>query len=443
MAILRKILPRLPVAWMLDTGLDSVYYSGKIRRNYIDQLCSNPRLFVLPKEELEELQYKAIKQAFIHHYNDCKFYHQYCRTYGVRPDDIHGYADIPKIPQIPSETFRQGGITSVPPRKIKNVVTTSGTRSGNPAYTFRDRKSTMRLVEVVGRAILNMILPEALEVSHKGNVNDLLKYCLNNMHVEVFLPPPEESSTWASQLLGILSLLLERILQIPFTWYLKGFEFDEKKILETIKEDLKADRALVYFGFPYVIEKLMRYMDDHDEPGLELDPTGENVCLCFYGGGWKATEPIERRKFQERIRTHFGFNPNFIVEAYAFGESNTLAIDFCKVKNWHILPHVRCVVRDPDTLEPCAPGEKGLMTVYDSSMNCYPAFIITDDFVRVSDIESCECGVVAQNLIKFEERAPNADLEASRALTKSILTEESVDLMEKFKEKAPKTGIGV
>jgi len=81
-------------------------------------------------------------------------------------------------------------------------------------------------------------------------------------------------------------------------------------------------------------------------------------------------------------------------------------------KLWHLFPDIRYIVRDPEIFEPISEGEKGLMTVYDPSMNCYPAFIISNDFVKVSDIKNCECGAVTQNLIKFEERTPDADLDA-------------------------------
>jgi len=453
MPALRSMVVRMPVIPILDTAVDAMYYSAKIRRNYVDQLCTHPKLFLMEKEELEELQYKALKQAFMHHYKKCKFYHDYCRGQGIKPDDIHNVNDIVKIPQIPAETFRQGGITSVPARKIKNVVTTSGTRSGNPAYTFRDFKSGTAWIKVLIRAFINSYIPQALEIdslknkyndkNYNKNVKNVVKFALTDMQWELFFPPPEESSTWASQLAGIASLLFEKILRIPFAWHLKGFEFNEKEALDLIKEHSKTSATIWAIGFPYVLENIMKYMDEHDEPPLELDPTGSNICVWITGGGWKATEPIPREEFEKRISKHFGVNSNLIVDLYGFGEADVFTVDFCKANNWHLYPHVRYVVRDPETLEPCAEGEKGLMTVYDASITCYPAFIITDDFVRVSDIKKCECGQITQNLIKFEERAPDIDLKSSRMRAKKLLSKESIDMFEKIKEKSPRTGIGI
>jgi long-chain-fatty-acid---luciferin-component ligase len=396
MALLRKIVASMPVIEILDTTIDAMYYLAKIRRNYIDQLCTHPKLWIMDdKKEWEELQYKAIKQAFIHHYKRCKFYHDYCKMKGIKPDDINSIDDIIKIPQIPAETFRQGGIISVPASKLRNVGS-----SGSPLYTVRDTKSAIRLIAVVLRVFINAYLPELIEFSHKKNYRELAKFWLNNVSIEAFIPPPEESLIWGVQVLRVFTPLLN-MLQIPYTFHLK--KFDEKKALDTIREHSKENKAMWFWGFPYVIEKLMSYMEEHNEPSLELDPTGSNLCGFVTGGGWEALtgEKIDKKEFGKRLKEHFGFNENLIIDFRAFGEADAVAADFCRIKIYHLWPNAKCVVRDPETLEPCVEGEKGLMSVYNPAINCYPAFLVCEDLARISDIQKCECGAFAQNF-KFE-----------------------------------------
>ena len=42
----------------------------------------------MPLDEAQEMQLKAIRYVFMHHYNNNRFYHEYCQEGNVRPDDI-------------------------------------------------------------------------------------------------------------------------------------------------------------------------------------------------------------------------------------------------------------------------------------------------------------------------------------------------------------------
>ena len=446
MSALRSIIASMPVIGILDTAMDGLYYSAKLRENHIEELCYHRDVCVMDPKKLENMQYKAIKQSFIHHYNKSNFYHGVCKKSGVTADDIHCMEDIiRKVPQIPAEAFKQGGILSVPKRKIKSVVTTSGTRSNTPSYLLRDGKSMIRFVGVVIRALINPWRLEAMNMTDRSN-REIIKYVFTNISLEIFTPSSKESSTWMAQSLGMGDPLFS-IFKIPCTYHLENFEFDEKKTMDTLIKHSKENKMAVFWSFHYILNRLMDYMDENGIEPLNLDPTGKNICLCLIGGGWKklSGESIDRKEFEHKLKEHFGFNDNFIVDFYGLGEADVAAFDFCKLKKHHFLPHAKYVVRDPETLEPVADGEKGLLSVYDPSMNCYPAFVITDDVMRITnDLQKCECGMTAQNLIKFEGRAPGADLRSCGLKTQQIMNDETRELLEKFKAKsALKAGVGV
>ena len=153
---MRPLIASLPGPEMVTMALDAGYLWTRYRNDYIGQLVIHPKHGLLPAEEFKDLQTKAIRQAFEHHYKDCAFYHNQCKSIGVKPDDIHSFDDITKIPQIPAETFKQGGILSVPENKILTVVTTSGT-SGLPSYLARDITSLGRLIIEAIRYIINIL----------------------------------------------------------------------------------------------------------------------------------------------------------------------------------------------------------------------------------------------------------------------------------------------
>ena len=64
-------------------------------------------LYQVPLEEAQDMQLKAIKFTFTHHYNHNDFYHTYCEMRNVRPDDIKTTDDLDKIPLIPDIVFKQ------------------------------------------------------------------------------------------------------------------------------------------------------------------------------------------------------------------------------------------------------------------------------------------------------------------------------------------------
>ena len=95
-------------------------------------------------------------------------------------------------------------------------------------------------------------------------------------------------------------------------------------------------------------------------------------------------------------------------------------------------------------MEPCAEGEKGLLSIYDPTMIPYPAFIISDDMMRISDFRKCDgCGMISQDMIKYEGRAPEAELRSCGLKTQQILDDESRELLKQFRVKqALREGIG-
>ena len=347
---LRNVIGSLPVADMLNTALNVNYAWARRREDYIEQLACHPKFPYLERSELDDLHYKAIKQAFIHHYNDCKFYHEYCKKNGnVKPNDIHNIEDvIKKIPQIPAETFKQGGILSIPKWQVSSVVTTSGTTSNTPSYLPRDNKSFLRF----GKSAVRMILGPWWTVTADGqstrNRREIEKYFCGSFYLGLFMPTPAESSTWMTQVMKAI-LPLFNLLGFEYDFFLEGFEFDEEKIFNTLKRrrEESEDVWMLMFGFHYVLNRLMNYMEETGKR-LKLDSDGEKIALTFIGGGWKKLtgEAIDQKDFEKKLVKYFGISDKWIIDFYGLGECNIAAIDFCPTHIKHFIPNARFVVRD-------------------------------------------------------------------------------------------------
>ena len=432
---MRPLIASLPAPEMVTMALDAGYLWTRYRNDYIGQLVIHPKHGLLPAEEFKDLQTKAIRQAFKHHYKDCAFYHNQCKSIGVKPDDIHSFDDITKIPQIPAETFKQGGILSVPENKILTVVTTSGT-SGLPSYLARDITSLGRLIIEGIRYIINILYPMCGKIIGKS-LKDYYRYAMKNWHFGLFIPSIKESSSWMTQVSNYAGLLAPPF-AIPVDIYLKEMEFNPEKILEKIKEANKEDKMMCFAGFHYIINEMMNYMDETGEM-LELDPMGENVCVMIIAGGWKklSGEAIDKKAFRKKIKEHFGLIETFIVDVYGFGESNYFAVDFCPSKKLHSICSPLTITRDPDTLEVQDFGEKGLISVYDPTMNTFPAFVITDDLGRVTEPQICEsCGMTTQ-FLEYLGRAPKAELRSCGLKTQQLLTDKDKRELEMLRMRTP------
>ncbi|MEM1998808.1 MAG: phenylacetate--CoA ligase [Archaeoglobaceae archaeon] len=105
----------------------------------------------LSRKELEELQFKRLKQTIKRAYENVEFFRKRLKSVGLTPDDIKSFEDFAKIPFTTKEHFVENypfGLIAVPRSEIVRIHTSSGT-SGKPkvvAYTANDVETWTNLV---------------------------------------------------------------------------------------------------------------------------------------------------------------------------------------------------------------------------------------------------------------------------------------------------------
>ncbi len=102
----------------------------------------NPVLETLPRERLQQLQFKKFQRILHWAYDNSPFYHRLYRSAGLEPGDIKKFDDIQKVPKTDKAMLREiqgkdpfpyGDILAVPIEDVTELRQTSGT-TGQPVY---------------------------------------------------------------------------------------------------------------------------------------------------------------------------------------------------------------------------------------------------------------------------------------------------------------------
>ena len=105
----------------------------------------------MPEKELEELQFKRLRNAIRNAYENVPFYRKKFREAGITPDDIRKREDVSRIPFTTKEDLRDNypfGLFAVSKEKLVRIHTSSGT-SGKPkvvGYTKNDLDNWINMV---------------------------------------------------------------------------------------------------------------------------------------------------------------------------------------------------------------------------------------------------------------------------------------------------------
>ncbi|WP_424443408.1 phenylacetate--CoA ligase family protein, partial [Methanothrix sp.] len=102
-----------------------------------------PKLELMKRDELEELQLRRLKSIAEKVYRHVPFYHNRFKEAGVDPEDIKSLSDITKLPTTRKQNLRENypfGLFAVPLDEVVRVHASSGT-TGKPTvvgYTAKD-----------------------------------------------------------------------------------------------------------------------------------------------------------------------------------------------------------------------------------------------------------------------------------------------------------------
>ncbi len=110
----------------------------------------------LPLTQLRKLQDERLTQLVNRLYHQTPFYRRQLDAAGIRPADIRGVADLPRLPFTKKEDLRENypyGLFTVPLTEIRRIHASSGT-TGKPTVVGYNRHDLDVFDEVVARSLV-------------------------------------------------------------------------------------------------------------------------------------------------------------------------------------------------------------------------------------------------------------------------------------------------
>ncbi len=115
-----------------------------------------PEIETMPVEELRKLQSERLVEQTNYVYEHVKFYHDKMDAAGVKPSDIRGIEDLPKLPFIEKDDLRDQypyGLVGVPLKDCVRIQSTSGT-TGRRVVAFYTQNDLDIWEDCCARAIV-------------------------------------------------------------------------------------------------------------------------------------------------------------------------------------------------------------------------------------------------------------------------------------------------
>ncbi len=324
--------------------------------------------------ETEELFRKAMQENCRFHYANCPEYRQILDAEGFSPEDLQTYADLAKLPPLPTVLFKQHHLTSMPSWRIPVKATSSGTKGRfskvglelgalwNGLRMVLRMASYRRLLSL--RPVNYVILGYQ---PHKGNDMAVMKTAFG-------------STFFAPALHRCYALRYES----------GQYTADLEHVLECLQRFVRSGHPVRFMGFPSYTWFLLQLMENRSVR-LQLPP-GSKIML---GGGWKQfyREQVDKPALYALIRRVLGVEEADIIEFFGAVEHPILYCD-CPAHHFHVPVYSRVLIRDVRTLEPVPNGTPGLVNLMTPMIKATPlTSIMTDDLGMLHDGSECPCGI--------------------------------------------------
>lgn len=131
----------------------------------VDEILAYPDPYHMEIEEKNGLKFRAIKESFLHHYENCARYREYSKSKKITPEEIKNFDDLSKIPLLPINVFKKYDLLSAKKEDIYIVAKSSGT-TGNISKVFKDKLTMDRLFKGVFKMMDWMVKKEEDLLEH-------------------------------------------------------------------------------------------------------------------------------------------------------------------------------------------------------------------------------------------------------------------------------------
>ena len=316
---------------------------------------------------------RAVRENCAFHYARCPEYRQVLDSFSFRPEDLQEWADLERLPFLPTVTFKHHRLFSLPRRQMAAVSTSSGTSGqfSEIGFDFPSLYCSWNMLWKIGR-------PRVF-FSPKPTHYVVLGY-----------KPRRGNRTSVARTAFGATLLAPALSR---TYALKyesgGYIPDLDGVADALIRHGKSRFPTRLVGFPSYTYFLLRQLERR---GIQLSlPPGSKILL---GGGWKQfyAQQVEKPVLYDLARRVLGIPEEHIIEVFSAVEHPILYAD-CVRHHFHVPIYSRVIIRDPDSLVPLPPGQPGLVEFITPLLTATPILaVMTDDLGILHPAGSCSCG---------------------------------------------------
>jgi len=423
-------------------------------------------LFRTPEDKVKELQFKAVKYAYQHWYNNCEWYHGYSNEFDMNPEKIKTTEDLAKIPMVSHrfyKTYLEGpdfinwinqihiGERKSPKITKKNpsldnmidsfadmgllTAYSSGT-SGRFSFIPKDRLTFIRSQYSLGKMGISEILgdwydPEAYAYLFGpnpsrtnmwvGKVVELMDYVYKDLKYAI----DKDITTQLVRLsLGDVRGMTEKIMAAAIQ-LLNSTSKMIPNIIKWLEErDRNGDKVFLAEA-PFIFQSLIERLN---KDGKSFD-FGEKGAIIT-GGGWKTHEDVKipMANFRSNVEKTLGIPEKNHVDLYTMVESNWHAMQCPEGHYLHLPPTIVYPMVLDENLKPMGYEETGRLAFIDPLANSYPGAIITGDMVKL--YERCPvCDRVGPVLAPEVRRASGEEVRGCAEEMRRLIDEQTPELM--------------
>ena len=325
----------------------------------IDSLL-NKEPFTMDALDKDKLFKKAIFESFNHHMENNELFRNYCNNQGfnLETDEKRELADYPYLPV---NIFKNKKLSSVSNEKINGILSSSAT-SGTPSTIVLDsitsKRQTIASAKVMSNYLGKRRRPFLILDEDPLTTNSI------------------EISARAAATRGFLILASEP------KYFLKSnkdqLSFDVNRFEASLKDYENRGEEICIFGFTYILYH--NVVQELKEKGIRFKlPENSKVAHI---GGWKKleSEKVTKKEFINNVSDVFGVHEKNIFDYYGFTEQMGLLYVSVGDSPKTVSSYSEIIIRDFQTLEPVADGEKGLIQILTPLPYSYPGIsVLTED----------------------------------------------------------------
>jgi acyl-CoA synthetase (AMP-forming)/AMP-acid ligase II len=301
------------------------------------------------------------RELFVFQYEHCEPYARFCSGRGVTPQTLTSWDEIPPVP---TGAFKEVQLRSFEPARECHVFRTSGTTGESRGELHLDTLELYEtsLLPTFERFVLPDLAPRA------------------RSRLLILSPSPEELPD--SSLSHMLGVVLAALGDEASRFFVRNGELEQNALIGALQE---SDRPVTLCGTAF---SFVHLLDALAERGLRLElPRGSRVMET---GGFKGrTRERSREGLYAEVEARLGIPAHRIVNQYGMTELGSQFYDTVlrepdTPRRKLGPPWARVRVLDPGSGMPCAPGEVGIVALYDLANTGSIAAIQTADLGRTA-----------------------------------------------------------